>query len=160
MQVKVKTLLNRTQPIPGFCYADVRLVDSWGAPELRVDIEAHAQRPGRCSICERPAPTYDHLERRGWRHVAPWHIPTTFFYIPRRVNCSEHGVRVEAMPWNEGKRSWTRAMMIYSSHIPHIAALICACHNILLSGYFRRLELPNAPAVSRLQVAKSLKMRR
>jgi hypothetical protein len=27
MQVKVKTLLNPTQPIPGFCYADVRVVD-------------------------------------------------------------------------------------------------------------------------------------
>ena len=41
MQVKVKTLLNRTQPIPGFCYADVRLVESPGEPELRVEIEAH-----------------------------------------------------------------------------------------------------------------------
>jgi len=29
------------------------------------------------------------------------------------VSCPEHGVRVEAMPWNEGKRPWTRAMMVF-----------------------------------------------
>src|SRR3990170_5526249 len=113
MQAKVKTLLNRTQPIPGFCYTDVRLVEGPGEPELWVQIKAHAQRPGRCSICERPAPTYDHLDRRDWRHVAPWRLATTFFYAPRRVSCAVHGVRVEAMPWSEGKRPWTRAMMVF-----------------------------------------------
>jgi transposase len=113
MQVKVKTLLNRTQPIPGFCYTDVRLVEKWGEPELRVEIQAHRQRLARCSICGRSASTYDHLEQRSWQHVAPWRIPTTFFYTPRRVRCQVHGVRVEAMPWNEGKRPWTQAMMIF-----------------------------------------------
>jgi len=113
MQVKVKTLLNRTQPIPGFCYSDVRLVESPGEPELWVEIEAHPQRPGRCSICERTAPTYDHLDRREWRHVGLWRIVMRWFYAPRRVNCPEHGVRVEAMPWNEGKRPWTKAMMVF-----------------------------------------------
>lgn len=112
MQVKAKTLLNRTQPIPGFCYTDVRLVESADAPELWVKIEAHPQRQGRCSICQRPAPTYDHLERREWRHVGLWRIVIRWFYTPRRVDCPEHGVRVEAMPWNEGKRPWTKAMMV------------------------------------------------
>ena len=113
MQVKVKTLLNRTQPIPGFCYTDVRLVESPGDPELWVEIKAHTQRQGLCSICERPAPTYDHLDRREWQHVGLWRIVTRFFYAPRRVACPEHGVRVEAMPWNEGKRPWTKAMMVF-----------------------------------------------
>ena len=113
MQVKVKTLLNRTQPIPGFRYADVRLVEGPGGPELAVEIEAHAQRPGLCSICELPAPTYDHLDRRSWRHVAPWRLATTFFCTPRRVSCAVHGVRVESLPWSEGKRPWTRAMMVF-----------------------------------------------
>jgi len=113
MQVKVKTLLNRTQPIPGFCYASVRLVGGLGGLELWVEIEAHAQRAGRCSICARPAPTYDHLSCRGWEHVALWGIPTRFFYGPRRVRCAVHGIRVEALPWSEGKRPWTRAMMVF-----------------------------------------------
>jgi len=113
MQVKVKTLLNRTQPISGFCYADVRLVDEPGAPELWVEIESHPRRPGRCSICEQPAPTYDHLARREWRHVGLWGITMLFFYGPRRVDCPVHGVHVESMPWNEGKRPWTKAMMVF-----------------------------------------------
>jgi len=42
-----------------------------------------------------------------------WRIVMRWFYAPRRVNCPEHGVRVEAMPWNEGKRPWTKAMMVF-----------------------------------------------
>ena len=113
MQVKVKTLLNRTQPIPGFQYADVRLVEGPRGPELWGQIEAHRQRAGCCSVCERPAPTYDHLSRREWTHVGLWHMVTRLFYAPRRVRCPEHGVRVEAMPWSEGKRPWTRAMLVF-----------------------------------------------
>jgi transposase len=113
MQVKVKTLLNRTQPIPGFRYAAVRFVDELGGPQLWVEIEPHAQRPGRCSLCGVVAPTHDHLAVRGWQHVALWGIATWFYYAPRRVRCAAHGVRVEALPWNEGKRPWTRAMMVF-----------------------------------------------
>lgn len=40
-----------------------------------------------------------------------WGIPVDFFYAPRRVNCPEHGVVVEHLPWNEGKRRLTTAMM-------------------------------------------------
>ena len=113
MQVKVKTVLNRTQPIPGFKYISVRLGDGPGGMELCADIEAHEQRDGRCSVCETPAPTYDHLPQRVWRHVGLWLIPVWFFYAPRRVNCPKHGPTVEVMPWNEGKRPWTRAMMVF-----------------------------------------------
>jgi transposase len=113
MQVKVKTLLNKPQPIPGFKYADVRLVEGPRGPELWGELEAHRQRAGCCSVCERPAPTQDHLSRREWRPVGLWRIVMRLFYAPRRVNGPEHGVRVETMPWREGKRPWTRAMMIF-----------------------------------------------
>jgi len=113
MQVEVKTLLNRTQPIPGFFYADVRLVESPGAPEIWVEIHSHTQRRGLCPICGKPAPTYDHLAQRSWRHVDLWRITTYLFYAPRRVDCQEHGVHVESIPWSEGKRPWTRSMMVF-----------------------------------------------
>ena len=38
-------------------------------------------------------------------------IPTYFCYAPRRVQCAEHGVVEEHIPWSEGKRPVTRAMM-------------------------------------------------
>ena len=113
MQLQVKTLLNRTQPIPGFIYTDVRLADGPGGPEVWAEIDAHQQRLGRCSVCTKPAPTYDHLPQRNWQHVGLWNIPVRFFCKPRRVDCAEHGVRVELLPWNEGKRPWTRAMLVF-----------------------------------------------
>jgi transposase len=36
---------------------------------------------------------------------------TWFLYAPRRVECPEHGVVVEHIPWSEGKRPLTTAMM-------------------------------------------------
>jgi transposase len=66
---------------------------------------------GRCSQCQKPAPGYDRLAERIWLFVPLWGIPTHFRYAPRRVECAEHGVVVEQIPWSEGKRPVTRAMM-------------------------------------------------
>ncbi len=66
---------------------------------------------GRCSRCQRPVPGDDQLEEREGQHVPLWAIPTWFRYAPRRVECPEHGVVVEYIPWNEGKRRLTTAMM-------------------------------------------------
>ena len=38
-------------------------------------------------------------------------IPAHFCYAPRRVECAEHGVVVEHIPWSDGKRPVTRAML-------------------------------------------------
>ena len=66
---------------------------------------------GRCSACRRPAPGYDRLAVRRWRHVPLWGIPTWFVYMPRRVECPEDGVVVEHLPWSDGKRPQTTAML-------------------------------------------------
>jgi hypothetical protein len=66
---------------------------------------------GRCSQGQKPAPGYDRLAERDWLFVPLWGIPTHFRYAPRRVECAEHGVVVEQIPWSEGKRPVTRAMM-------------------------------------------------
>ena len=43
--------------------------------------------------------------------VPLWGLKTYFYYAPRRVQCPEHGVVVEHIPWSEGKRHITTAMM-------------------------------------------------
>lgn len=43
--------------------------------------------------------------------VPLWGIPVWFVHAPRRVPCPEHGVVVEQIPWNDGKRRLTTAMM-------------------------------------------------
>ena len=76
-------------------------------------IREHKQRKPYCSQCGQSASVYDHLPMRDWLHVPLWNIPVRMFYVPRRVDCPTCGITVEAMPWNEGKRPYTKAMMIF-----------------------------------------------
>ena len=111
MQLEVKTILNRIQHFAGFVYQDIRLRRPRGKLCLEVTVAAHQGRPGQCSECRQPAPGYDRLPERWWLFVPLWGIVTWFRYAPRRVACREHGVVVEHIPWSEGKRPVTRAMM-------------------------------------------------
>ena len=104
-------MLNRIQPFPGFVYDDIRLKSPYGQLTCEVHLRSHEQIPGKCSICQRKAPGYDRLPERSWLFVPLWQIPTWFRYPPRRVDCPEHGVVVEHIPWSEGKRPITTAMM-------------------------------------------------
>lgn len=78
---------------------------------IEIRIEPHRGIRGRCSRCRRPAPGYDRLEERRWLFVPLWGIETYFYYRPRRLKCTEHGVVVEHIPWSDGKRPVTCAMM-------------------------------------------------
>ena len=78
---------------------------------IEIKLEPHGGIRGRCSECRRSAPGYDRLPERRWQFVPLWGIPTYFLYAPRRVECSEHGVIVEHIPWSDGKRPVTYAMM-------------------------------------------------
>ena len=111
MQLEVKTILNRIQHFVGFVYREVRLRAPWGKLRIEVAIEAHRAIRGKCSECLLPAPGYDRLPERSWLFVPLWGIKTYFRYAPRRVSCAEHGVVVEHIPWSEGKRPITTAMM-------------------------------------------------
>jgi transposase len=116
MQLEVKTILNRIQHFAGFVYRDVRLCGEGGRPEsIEITLEAHQQRPAHCSQCKEPAPGYDRLAQREWLFVPLWNIPTYFLYAPRRVNCRQHGILVEHIPWSKGKRPITEAMMCFLS---------------------------------------------
>ena len=100
------------QRFVGFVYRDVRLLGPAGRPEsIEIAIEPHNGIRGRCSRCRRPAPGYDRLPPRRWLFVPLWGIPTWFCYAPRRLECAEHGVVVEYIPWSQGKRPITCAMM-------------------------------------------------
>ena len=54
---------------------------------------------------------YDCLPQRRWLFVPLWGIAIYFCYAPRRVECAEHGIVVEHIPWSDGKRPVTCAMM-------------------------------------------------
>ncbi len=100
------------QRFAGFVYREVRLQCDHGKPQsIEITLEPHAGIRGRCSRCQQPAPGYDCLPLRRWLFVPLWNIPTYFCYAPRRVECAEHGIVVEHIPWSDGKRPVTYAMM-------------------------------------------------
>jgi transposase len=104
--------LNAIQHFAGFIYEEIELRRHEGRPQaIDIWLEPHKGMRGKCSQCQRPAPGYDRLEERCWLFVPLWGIATYFHYAPRRVECPEHGIVVEAIPWNEGKRPVTRSMM-------------------------------------------------
>ena len=102
------------QRFAGFVYQEVRLHCHQGLPQsIEIILQPHQGIHRRCSHCQRPAPGYDCLPERRWQFVPLWGIPTHFRYAPRRVECAEHGVAVEHIPWSDGKRQTTLAMMAF-----------------------------------------------
>jgi transposase len=110
-QLEVKTLLNRIQHFVGFVYRRIRLRGAGSTLRVEVQIEPHRGIRGKCATCLQPCPGYDQLEERRWLFVPLWGIGCHFFYPPRRVECAAHGVAVEHIPWSQGKRPVTTAMM-------------------------------------------------
>lgn len=103
----VKTILNRIQKQPGFVYGAIRLAEEHGRLILEVELRPRANRPPRCSQCQRLGPGYDTLAPRRFEFVPLWGIAVFFLYALRRVQCPPCGVRAEAIPWAQGKHHLT-----------------------------------------------------
>jgi len=114
--MQVKTLLNRVHPINGFVYERVRMVEEETAPNggrMEVEVRARSGSRGICSGCGERGPGYDRLEERGFTFVPVWGITVTLVYAMRRINCPQCGVKVEQVPWANGKRHMTVAMQVF-----------------------------------------------
>lgn len=117
IQLQVKTLLNAIQRFPGFVFHDIRLCRHRDGRPSGIEITAkpHEAIAARCSRCLQPAAGYDRLPPRRWLFVPLWGIVTWFLYAARRVNCPTCGIVIEHVPWSEGKRPVTLAMMCFLS---------------------------------------------
>jgi transposase len=117
----VKTILNRIQKQPGFVYGAVTLLEEQGYLVLGVDLWPRRGSWPICSKCGQRGPGYDTLSVRRFEFIALWGIKVFFLYPLRRVDCSTCGVKVERVPWAQGKShltttyawflaSWTKKM--------------------------------------------------
>ena len=67
-----------------------------------------------CSRCHLPAPGYDQLAERRFEFIPLWGFLVFLLYTMRRVNCRRCGiVAVEEVPWGDGKRTLTKAYMLF-----------------------------------------------
>jgi transposase len=106
--MQVKTILNQVERYKSFVYEKVSYGE--GAESIEVKIVARANSKAVCSGCGKSGPTYDHLpEVRRFEFVPLWGIAVFFLYRMRRVDCALCGVKVEEVPWAEGKNRLTKA---------------------------------------------------
>ena len=67
-----------------------------------------------CSRCHRPARGYDKLAERRFEFTPLWGFFVFLLYTMRRVECRRCAVvAVEEVPWGDGKRTLTRAYMLF-----------------------------------------------
>lgn len=105
--VQLKTILNLVEPYKSFVYQQVRWADPKAKTELEVLIEPRKNSRAICSGCNEPCAGYDRLSERRFEYVPLWQIAVTFVYAMRRVNCPSCGVKVEQVPWCDGKNHLT-----------------------------------------------------
>jgi transposase len=103
----IKTILNQVLPCKSFVYRRARWVDKRGQKVIEVEVVPRANSHPVCSQCQRPGPGYDQLRSRAYAFVPLWNIPVYLRYRPRRVHCRACGVKVEQVPWAEGKAQQT-----------------------------------------------------
>lgn len=103
----IKSILNRIQLHHGFVYGATRLVEK--ATRLLLEIEIRPRKGSRpvCSVCGKDGPGYDTLRVRRFEFVPLWGIAVFFLYAMRRVDCPRCGIKVEQVPWADGKNHLT-----------------------------------------------------
>ena len=111
--MRIETVLNHCYRHKSFVYAGCRWDRIGRKDALVVDIVPRKNGLAECSVCRRPAPIYDHRDERQFDFVPLWNIPVYFRYTMRRVNCPEHGVRVERIPWADGKSHLTKPFELF-----------------------------------------------
>jgi len=111
-QMLVKTLLNKIEKYSSFVYNNV----STKGEKIIIKIRPRKNSKGRCSVCKMQCPTYDKQPERLFSYVPLWGYPVSFSYMPRRVKCRKHGIKVEYIPWSKGKERITNSYKIFLAH--------------------------------------------
>ena len=104
-----------SKPLPcfrGFVYQHAH----FSADKKRIEVAVRPRNGSAavCSRCHLPAPGYDQLAERRFEFIPLWGFLVFLLYTMRRGNCRRCGiVAVEEVPWGDGKRTLTKAYMLF-----------------------------------------------
>jgi transposase len=106
------TILNRCHRFQGFVYQQARF--SSDHKSIEIAVRPRKGSAAVCSRCHHPAPGYDQLPERRFEFIPFWGFSVFLLYSMRRVECRRYQtVVVEEVPWGDGKRTMTRAYMLF-----------------------------------------------
>ncbi len=111
----IKTVLNKCHKFKSFIYGNIRFITVKGIQALEVEILPRKNGHAICSGCDGEAPLYDKLGYRLFEHIPIWGFKVFFKYLMRRVECINCGIKVEKVPWGDGKKELTKTYMHYLS---------------------------------------------
>ena len=104
----LKTIFKQVTDYKPFIVDKVSMNPDSGLPQLEITMRNRANGQAVCSGCNRRCPGCDRLSTpRRFDFMPLWMIPVVLIYHMRRVDCPACGVRVEQVPWAEGKSSLT-----------------------------------------------------
>ena len=105
--MQLKTILNSLERYKSFVYQEARWADPKTKTAIEIPIEPRANSHSICSGCGERRRGYDRLPARRFEFVPLWQIAVYFVYAIRRVDCPRCGVKVERVPWCDGKNQLT-----------------------------------------------------
>jgi len=108
----IQTILNKCYKFKSFVYGKCKL----DGKRLIVNIFPRKNNKAICSGCYKKASSYDKLKNRLYEFIPLWGMKIFFQYAKRRVNCKTCGVKVEKVPWADGKNTCTIAFMLVLSN--------------------------------------------
>lgn len=100
----LKTILNSIENHKGFVYESVCWDDEAERKTLLVQVLPRKGSKGFCSGCGKRRPSYDTMKPRRFQFVPMWGIVVFLVYALRRLDCKDCGVKVEMIPWADGKK--------------------------------------------------------
>jgi transposase len=106
------TILNRCHRFRGFVYRQARFTADHKS--IEISVRPRRRSAAICSSCHQPAPGYDQLPERRFEFIPFWGFLVFLLYAMRRVDCRNcQAVVVEEVPWGDGKRTLTKAYMLF-----------------------------------------------
>lgn len=108
--MRLITILNSTLDFKSFVFekcSSPKRNSADTTPMLEITVRPRKGSKPICSGCKQKRPGYDTLPLRHFEHIPLWGFLVFFLYAPRRVQCSQCGVKVEDIPWANGKSPLT-----------------------------------------------------
>ena len=110
----LKTILNRVTDYKSFVFGKAEWREDGAIPTIAVEIRPRANGRAICSGCSCQRPGYDTMPTaRHFDFIPVWGIAIVLVYRMRRVACPSCGVKVERVPWADGKSTMTHEYAWY-----------------------------------------------